>query len=273
LEIQPVVCIKGVVRKDWLVLPVVAVKGVQCAAFSARRGWLHQLVGGRNETAALRAQIRALVQACLAAFKVGPASTSGPELVGVEPSAPAAPPVAAGDKVKKGRAAILSESDSEEEGDARQQRPKKTPRLCGPRAGDFVKRTVEGIELAFTVSGGRKVLVPVEGPTIQHMAEHLYSRRGEEVAATASTDSSDAASSQDKGRVFWRAGSGYQVCYQDGEGKKRWTRAGLSMPHRSLTGEPLTDEEHRKTREVLRQKARRLWDSSDCSEAPRFGLG
>ena len=77
------------------------------------------------------------------------------------------------------------------------------------------------------------------------------------------------ASSQDKGRVFWR-GVGFQICYRDDKGNKRHSRAGLSMPRRGLTNEPLTNEEAERTKDALLKKARREWNRLDQSGAQRF---
>lgn len=268
VETAHILCIRGVSRRSWLVLPTQDLHGRACAPLSTRMCWLHQLLGGSARRRLYCQPVAVFLRECVEAFRAadGPAPSAG-----LEPSATVESPAPR----KVGKAAILSgsEDESDAERDAAAPRaPKKLAVPRRPRLGEFVTRQVRGFELTFTVGRGPRVLVPTDGPFIERIVQDLRPRAGEGTPTSPASSQeglTDSASSQDKGRVFWR-GCGYQICYQDAKGKRHMTRAGLSMPRRGLTHEELSPEEALATKASLKDKARREWDRLDQSRRKRF---
>lgn len=280
LETRPVMCIRGGRRRAWLVLPTVQVHGRAFAALSSSMCWLHHLLGGYARRGLYQQPVASFVRECVAAFRVG---EGPPSSNGLEPSETPGS-TEEGDEPrgitprKVGKAAILSASEDEGDGaddasESRSKTPQRIRRGRRARLGELVTRDLRGFELTYTVGRGPKVLIPTEGPFIERIVKDLQPRAREPGAPSAAssqeTPTATEASSQDKGRVFWR-GAGFQICYQDGDGKKRQYRAGLTMPKRGLTNEVLTAEEAGRTKEALLKKARREWNRLDQSGAPRF---
>jgi hypothetical protein len=277
VETAQIMCIRGASRRSWLVLPTQDVHGRACAPLSTRMCWLHQLLGGSARRKLYCKPVALFLRECVEAFRVA----DGPALAdGLEPSATGeskgdAALLSQVSQRKVGKAAILSGSEDEPEAgkDADEPRARrKRPMRRRPRLGELVTRQARGFELTFTLGRGPKVLVPTDGPFIDCIVKDLRPRGGESSPtppASSQEGVTDSASSQDKGRVFWR-GSGAQICYQDADGKARQTRAGLSMPRRGLTHEELSPEEVSATRAKLMEKARREWNRLDKSSAKRF---
>lgn len=277
VETRQVMCIRGLSRRAWLVLPTEQLHGRACVALLSRMCWLHQLLGGSSGRKLYQQPVATFLRECVQAFRGGegpppedgfePRASLGSNSDGLEPSG--------GTPRKVGKAAILSgsedECDDEESTDA-PSRHRKVPKRRRPRLGELVTRQVRGFELTYTLGRGPKVLVPTDGPFIERIVKDLQPRSGEAPPASLVSSKNiarDSASSQDKGRVFWRDG-GFQIRFQDADGKTRQSRAGLAMPRRSLTNEELTAEEVRETRDKLLLKARREWDRLDHSGSRRF---
>ena len=276
-------CIRGGALRAWFVLPTVEKYGRHFAALSCRMCWLHQVLGGPARRRLYQTPVADFVQECLAAFRDG---AEPPSSTGFEPSdSPGS--TSEGDKPRchlprTVGVAALGISASEDEGDGAEyaegfepsdRTPPKPRRGATPRLGELVNREVRGFMLTYTVGRGPKVLIPTDGPFIERIFMDLQPRALEShPGAEASSGESLAAreaSSQDKGRVFWR-GEGFQICYRDDEGNKRHSSAGLSMPRRGLTNEPLTVEEAERTKDALLKNARRKWNHLDQSGAQRF---
>jgi len=175
VETAQIMCIRGVSRRSWLVLPTQDLHGRACAPLSTLMGWLHQLLGGSARRRLYREPVAVFLRECVEAFRAadGPAPSAG-----LEPSATVESPAPR----KVGKAAILSgsEDESDAEKDAAAPRaPKKLAVPRRPRLGEFVARQARGFELTFTVGRGPRVLVPTDGPFIERVVQDLRPRAGD----------------------------------------------------------------------------------------------
>ena len=105
--------------------------------------------------------------------------------------------------------------------------------------------------MTYAVMTGLRIVVPIDGPWIQHVVDDLLPRAGEQekVVGQASSQGGpkDLLQSMDQGRIFWRDSSvsthpGWTIMVQGDDGKKRFKRAGLSVPRRGLSGDALSAE-------------------------------
>ena len=285
IQTKPVLCIRGGVLRAWMVLPTVELRGRTFAPLSSNMCWLQQLLGGYRRKRLYHAPVACFLQECLAAFRTGEDQQSSN---GFEPSdVPANKDegrVRRDHLQRKVGTAALGISDSEDENAVRdegfgprEQTSPKLRRVPTARLGELITRDVRGFKLTYTVGRGPKVLIPTDGPFIERIVKDLQPRARERSAGSPARSSASsqeglaatAASSQDRGRVFWR-GLGYQIIYSDGKGNRRQSRAGLTLPKRGLTNEPLTEEETLRAKHMLLKKARREWNRLDQSGAPRF---
>jgi hypothetical protein len=307
VEFGQVMCIKGGLRKHWLVVPIETVSGEICVPVASHSDWLHQLLTGMCYKT-LKCVVRDFVHDCFREFhatfnadKVGASSqveagrlcsqeSSGGEAVAssqVEDSAASSQVVTHLQK-KKGKAAIMSDSD--ESSDTRhlaKNRPTRRPR----RRGQFVNVTIRGFAFKFTVSNGPKLLVPVQGPWTQSMVSHLLLRAG--ATKPLSMSSSDVASSQeqesksptfeprslltnlDKGRIRWRPPSASQlaawvIVYEGDSGKIRTFRTGLIVHAHTLSGSRVPPQEFKDNVAKVLARARDLWNEMDKSKRERY---
>ena len=279
IQTKPVLCIRGGVLRAWMVLPTVELYGRTFAPLSSNMCWLQQLLGGYRRKRLYHAPVACFLQECLAAFRTG---EDQPSSNGFEPSdVPANKDegrVRRDHLQRKVGTAALGISDSEDENAVRdegfgprEQTSPKLRRVPTARLGELITRDVRGFKLTYTVGRGPKVWIPTDGPFIERIVKGLQPRACSQGPASASSQeglAATAASSQDRGRVFWR-GHGYQIIYSDGKGNWRQSRAGLTLPKRGLTNEPLTEKETLRAKHMLLKKARREWNRLDQSGAPR----
>ena len=112
----------------------------------------------------------------------------------------------------RGRSAVMSDSDS---GDESEQAPrKKQPRrqhMRGAKRGEFLTLEIRGKPVTYTVMTGPRIVVPVDGPWIQHLIADLMPRAGEEEKEVAQASSQpcgkELLTDMDAGRIFWRGSS------------------------------------------------------------------
>ena len=243
VEFGQVMCIKGGLRKHWLVVPIETVSGEICVPVASHSDWLHQLLTGTRDLT-LKHVVRDFVHDCFREFhatfnadkvvassqveagrlcrqegSAGQAAASSQ----VEDSA-ASSPVVTHLQREKGKAAIMSDTD--ESSDTRLL-SKNRPTRRQTRRGQFVNVMMRGFAFKFTVSNGPKILVPVQGPWTQSMVSHLLLRAGGTKHLSMST--SDVAPSHeqesqsptleprsllthcDKGRIRWRPPSATEL--------------------------------------------------------------
>ena len=247
-EVTPVsveqrLCIKGGVRKEWLVLPQERIHGRICVSVTQSTCWLHHMLGGRRGCSEHGGAVSNFMRECLFMFRTsqsaeGTADTladqggatavdstaSGQELsVGAAATSqgmtPASSQVVTAGNVegaarKKGRQAILSESGSDgEASDEQQKRHVGKRKQCRvhkeqPKTGEFVCAQVRGIDLTFTIGRGPRVVFPVDGPWIQQVVDELLPRAGEVRSsgrsASSQEDPKSALTELDAGRIMWR---------------------------------------------------------------------
>ena len=300
VEIESIACIRGGMRKEWLVLPLEDVNGRSCVCFSQEKCWLHQMVTGFGVVTSKeshRGAIGNLFMECCEAFK----NHLGGD--GLQPSplqdhvpAQASSQAGAGNDAngmqmveipkKKGRLAILSDSENDSDNHSEEKqssRKRRRPASTGRRArrGEFVNVELRRKPFTFTVLSGPRVFVPVDGPWVANMIEDLLPRAGEKArkgpVALSQLQPKTWLSEAEKVFIAWRPASrttadSWAVRYTDKRGVKRWSRRGLVVPRTSMTREPVSDETFLANARAVLVKARRYWNSLDQSDDPRLEL-
>ncbi len=274
VEVGKVTCIRGRWHKDWRVLPVITVSGVECASISPRKPWLHQLLGGAQLRSEFVDAIANFMDECRAAACSRAGATDPP-----------ASSQEGQQDVAKGRAAILGDSDDDE---PTPQRPAATQdRRRGKPRGDFVNVQVSGMEITVAAGmGNRRVLVPTTDTMLEQLIGHLQGRRGEARHRPRATgDRRDPQArrlldlavapqihltEQDSRRVCWCADGNWRISYMDKQGKMRRTSRGLHVPVKSLSGIPYTVAQFESASKDVLCRARELWDRLDESTGPRY---
>lgn len=289
VETKSVVCIRGAVRKHWMVLPVHDIGGTTSCLISGRTRWLYQMLCGHNGPKVYRGAVRNFLEESLRIFRstrAEPAEGRGlePSAQGSEPTGqraeqanPPAPPKPPPER--KGRAAVMSDSDSE--GGGAMEKPgglaAKNVRVSGvrgkPRRGDWVTISIRGFALQLTVVRGPRLAIPVEGPWLQRVISDLHPRAHE--ASSQGEKASLGLEETDRGRIRWRGESAtnsasWVVTYSDGQGRMRDFRAGLTVKGHGVTGERLTLDAFRANAKRLLATARAHWNRLDCSGAERY---
>ena len=282
IEIGKVYCIRGAIRKAWMVLPVQQVQGRDCVSITNSSSWLMHLLGGVRRARDHRGAVANFVLECAELFmkassQVGPATA--------ENLAPLADEASSQDaSAKRPRSRILGSDDEADPGVLVPEAPKRgrgrgrRPRRT--RRGEWVTLEVRGIPLSFTLLSGPKIVVVMEASLIQRIVDDLLPRRGE--ARQGLTDEADKTvkqhiTRQDKGRLQWRAPSwrapgSWTVVFLNALGERSSSCAGLRVPRVSLSGEVLNVEELTAAALQLQTKARREWNRLDHSDAERYIL-
>ena len=282
IEIGKVYCIRGAIRKAWMVLPVQQVQGRDCVSITNSSSWLMHLLGGVRRARDHRGAVANFVLECAELFmkassQVGPATA--------ENLAPLADEASSQDaSAKRPRSRILGSDDEADPGVLVPEAPKRgrgrgrRPRRT--RRGEWVNLEVRGIPLSFTLLSGPKIVVDMEASLIQRIVDDLLPRRGE--ARQGLTDEADKTvkqhiTRQDKGRLqwrppSWRAPGCWTVVFLNALGERSSSCAGLRVPRVSLSGEVLNVEELTAAALQLQTKARREWNRLDHSDAERYIL-
>ena len=282
IEIGKVYCIRGAIRKAWMVLPVQQLHGRDCVSITNSSSWLMHLLGGVRRARDHRGAVANFVLECAELFmkassQVGPATA--------ENLAPLADEASSQDaSAKRPRSRILGSDDEADPGVLVPEAPKRgrgrgrRPRRT--RRGEWVTLEVRGIPLSFTLLSGPKIVVDMEASLIQRIVDDLLPRRGE--ARQGLTDEADKTvkqhiTRQDKGRLQWRAPSwrapgSWTVVFLNALGERSSSCAGLRVPRVSLSGEVLNVEELTAAALQLQTKARREWNRLDHSDAERYIL-
>ena len=301
VQIQQVTCIRGGARKDWLVLPLMTINGRQCAAFNPHKTWLHQLLNGGcgHRADGISPHVGAITnffKECLQKFKESSRQNGCEPKQGCEPSHAAGSGDAAGcgaspQGKKRGRQAVMSDNDSDEEGapgcepkqdSKHMKRFKAAPRKPMTPRGEFVNAKIRGMSFCFTVMAGPRVCVPIEGPWLENMIQDLLSRRDEKNKYNRSADVSNKGgpksllTEKDKGRIAWKSqttttAAAWAIRFINKHGVEKCLRAGLSVPSTSLTGEKIDEDAFLENARQVLIKARKEWDRADHSGADRFG--
>ena len=290
VEVKEVLCIRGGKRRDWTVLPAFDHGGRSGVSVGIKQHWLMQVLGAGRGKQLWCGAVGNLVADCCSAFisednvmASCQALTAG---VNVDAS------------VQRGRKRIL-DSDDEAEGcapasgdaaasshagkPARDGHPnrRRSNRLRRVKRGEFLNRDVRGMQLTFTMLRGPTLFVPVDGPWLQLIIDHLVGRRGEAKRGEGAASVNLAALLQksDRGRVGWRRGSAaasshgrWIVRYVNTDGKSKETSADLAVPRRALSGEIYTSTEAERAAAQVLQRARRTWDRLDASSLPRYDI-
>ena len=282
IEIGKVYCIRGAIRKAWMVLPVQQVQGRDCVSITNSSSWLMHLLGGVRRARDHRGAVANFVLECAELFmkassQVGPATA--------ENLAPLADEASSQDaSAKRPRSRILGSDDEADPGVLVPEAPKRgrgrgrRPRRT--RRGEWVNLEVRGIPLSFTLLSGPRIVVNMEASVIQRIVDDLHPRRGE--ARKGLTHEADKTvkqhiTPQDKGRLQWRAPSwrapgSWTVLFLNADGERSSSCAGLRVPRLSLSGEVLSVEEVTTAALQLQTKARREWNRLDHSDAERYIL-
>lgn len=285
VETQPQMCIRGSVRKHWMVLPVQQVGGKTCCTLSTRTRWLYQMLCGHNGPKVYRQAVGNFVEECMRAFRATRTEQTG--AAGLEPSGHGiASSGTAGHAQpgleRKGRAAILDDSDEEDlelmaKPSGLPAKKRRTKQGSGkPRRGEWVTVTIRGFALQLTVVRGPRLAIPCEGPWLQRIIQDLHPRANE--ASSQVEKDAMGWGDEDRGRISWRGESStnqasWVVWYSDATGKRREFRAGLGVKRVGVTGEPLTADGFSAAARQVLATARVHWNRLDCSGAPRYCTG
>jgi hypothetical protein len=300
VEVSNVPCIRGGVRRDWLVLPLEDVHGESCCFITMRKCWLHQLLTGYNSGDHTAAVTNFLTE-CIKAFRSSKGSEEGckpirEELVSTAASqadtgnaddaqgaAPKAEELLPEGKSNKGRRAILS-SDSEDAGsDAPKPRRRLKAKKDSHRAikrWDMVTLTVRGFPLTFSVAEGPRLVIPVSGENLQNIVKDLQPRGGESLMICAQDDRqhntpASLLREEDKGRIMYRRAcrttkAAFIVSFTDQHGRARTSRAGLLLHSDDVDGKPLASEAFMATAKTTLQRARHEWNRLNPSLEFKF---
>ena len=290
VEVKQVLCIRGGKRRDWTVLPAFEEGGRRGVWVGIKQHWLRQVLGAGRGALLWRGAVANLVAECVTAFHSaddGQASShADTEGVAVDAS------------VHRGRKRILDSDDeadlsapaggdaaasSHAEQPAGGRRPNCKRAHGGRRVkrGEFLNRDVRGMHLTFTVLRGPRLFVPVDGPWLQLILEHLAGRSGEPKRGEDATSVDFRALLQktDRARVVWRGGlasasshGSWMVRYLHTDGRCRAWSSGLAVPRRALSGEIYTSTEAEHAASQVLQRARRTWDRLDVSSLPRYDV-
>ena len=288
-EMSRLLCVRGAVRKSWMILPVETISGQECVSISCGSVWLMHVLCGKRRGNDYVAAVVNFVHECADIF----ASTRVSRLpagmdqgsgcpAGLEPLTDAASSQAPA--AKRGRDRIL-DSDDERDVAAGQVVPAPAaPRRRGKgngqrrvKRGEFINITIRGFQLMFTVKVGPKIMVPVECPGLQLIVNDLRPRAHEQrLRATASEDPIKKQMTElDRGRLIWRRPTAsspgcWSVRYHNMLGQLRTFSKNLQVPRVSLDGERLSPEEELRAALQVMKKARREWNRLDLSTEDRF---
>ena len=124
---------------------------------------------------------------------------------------------------------------------------------------EFVNVNIRGSEFTLTVSRGPSLLVPLHGPWLERMVQDLLDRNTSMASSRDTSiqgwDCRDMLSLADRGRISWRpkdrSAASWSICYFDREGKRRSSRADLSVPAKAFSGEALSQEAFRRNAELV----------------------
>ena len=294
VQIQQVTCIRGGARRDWLVLPLMTINGRNCAGFSAFTPWLHHLLNGGCGRGCIRGDlphvgaINNFFKECVDKFKGCTYQEGCQPKQGCEPSHAAGSGNAAGGGPspagkKRGRVAVMSDSDSDEEKEEDSGHMKRTKAAVRQRRtprGEFVNTKIRGMSFCFTVMAGPRIFVPIDGPWVENMVQDLLTRRDEPskhkcAAVSQVRGPKSLLTEKDKGRICWKprttaTEAAWCICFTNERGNVKWSRRGLSVPATALSGEPITEEAFLDNARNVLLKARTEWDRVDHSGADRF---
>ena len=285
IEIGKVYCIRGAIRKAWMVLPVQQLHGRDCVSITNSSSWLMHLLGGVRRARDHRGAVANFVLECAELFmkassQVGPATEEN-----LAPLADGSQEASSQEaSAKRPRSRIFGSDDEADAGVLVPEAPKRgrgrgrRPRRT--RRGEWVTLEVRGIPLSFTLLSGPKIVVDMEASLIQRIVDDLLPRRGEAkqgLSHEADKTVKQHITRQDKGRLQWRAPSwrapgSWTVLFLNADGERSSSCAGLRVPRVSLSGEVLNVEELTAAALQLQTKARREWNRLDHSDAERYIL-
>ena len=297
MKVESVRCIQGGMRKRWCVLDTQDVMGRECVSIGSTKQWLHTVLAGQVFGSTYYHAINNFVAECFDAAKrakKGEAVKSvkaPPVPVQDEQNSGAASGqvVASSQAAKKGRAAIFGAAEDDSDDNLRAIVPRKQGRkgIRMRAAMGWAPITVRNITFVCTCRRGRQLLVPTGTYDLDRIVQHLLPRNGEEPRLT-SDDFKDILSDDDENRISWRisrstrrAASSQGGCvdtpvghwvvhYTDKDGKDCESCVGLGVPRSSLIGEPLTEEQKMEAARQVLMRARRDWNSLDCSGEDRL---
>ncbi len=257
-------------------LPTVVEDTVKCVALNCSAKWLNNVVSGRNRDDDAFQVVKRFATEFLDA------------LASTEAVAPIADEVPADstrtDGPKVGRDALGLDDDSEEE-EVAARPPSKARRTVKKRRDDFRTICFRGMELTAKPrihmrSGGKGVLVPVEGESLLNIVRHLrellltggHREDGCELAR-GRREPPKLPDDADRGRIRWMFAKGsYQIIFTDDTGKLRQSCKGLGVAREDHMGKPLSPESYRLAREAMLNRARKSWNAYDHSSAERFAV-
>ena len=174
----------------------------------------------------------------------------------------------------------MSDSGSDEEKEGGSGHMKRAVRKRTIPRGEFVNAKLRGMSFCFTVISVPRVCVPIDGPWVENMVQDLLTRRHEEnkhkcEVASQVLGPKSLLTDADKGRICWRSRTStteaaWAICFTNKHGVEKWARAGLCVPSRALSGEPLRDDAILSNAKQVLIRARREWNRLDESGADRF---
>ena len=295
VKVESIRCIRGGVRKEWLVLETNTVMGRECVSIGSTKQWLHILLSGQVYRSAYYHAINNFVAECFVACKAAKGLRAQP--VPLQDTKDKPVPLhdkqdggaASSQVAKKGRAAVFAAGDDDSEDQPRAIVPRKQGRKgMRPVAVGWATVRVRNMSIVCLCRRGRQVLVPVGTEDLDHIVQELVPRAGENPIATPG-NFTDLLDHMDENLITWRLArrrskassqalgvdrhvGHWHVHYTDKEGKACETSVGLGVPQASLAGLPLAQEEKLQVARQVLVRARREWTRLDCSDIRRFPL-
>ena len=141
VKVESIRCIRGGVRKEWLVLETNTVMGRECVSIGSTKQWLHILLSGQVHRSTYYHAINNFVAECFVAAKACKALQPVPLLDTQDKQVPLQDKqdggAASSQVAKRGRAAIFAAGDDESEDQLRAIAPRKQGRKgFGPARWD-----------------------------------------------------------------------------------------------------------------------------------------
>ena len=277
-------CVRGCRGRDWQVLPCVEVLGRVCVHFSMRASWLQHCLGVRWSNATWLCVMRNLMAECKSAFKSCHATDKHNEpgqhppgrkriLDSDDESAlPFSPPTGF-----EPRAPTRFEPRGGTSGPTRNRRPQQ-PRSRRSKRCEFVTAMVRGMKLTFTVLRGRGVYVPVEGPWLQQIIEHV-ARESSQQGFEPSPDFMALLHKCDRPHIGWLParlgvkdhGSWCIRCRRQ-DGMTRMFSAGFRVPRMDSSGGTYSASDALHAARQALHRAKMCWNKRDVSGLARFDV-
>ena len=173
VSVQMQKCIKGCKRKRWMVLNTLVFMERECVGIKSTQPWLHMMLAGTFHQSTFHNAISNFVHDCREALQKQAAASSPAPLAAASGQAPAPPLQDCGashdNAAKVGRAAIIQRDDSDEDDLVQPIVQRKRNYTRG-----WATVSVRNMYIECCSGRGRQLLVPVDGPSLDLILQHLF---------------------------------------------------------------------------------------------------